>query len=297
MKPFEAGIHPSPYRLPGAARVGRVRLAVSHLERSLAFYTSIVGLVVLARDEEDHVAQLGVGGEVLLELQQLAGVQGIQNRSRLGLYHTAFLLPSRPALADFVLHLQNSDVPFGSSDHLVSEAVYLTDPDGLTVEVYADRPREQWAVEKGELLGGILPLGFHELLPVASGRWSGAPLGTTVGHLHFFVGDLSQAKKFYHDALGLDIMTWRLRGALFTSAGGYHHHIGLNIWAAGSPVASAQDARLLFWQLLLPNYQDVEEVKASCAREGYAGQRNGFSDPWGIRIELSSEAEKLDCPA
>ncbi len=298
---IEAGIHPAAYRLPSAARIGRVRLAVSHLDRSVVFYTAVIGLVILSHIEQDHVAHLGVAGndEVLLELQQLPGVQSIQNRSRLGLYHTAFLLPSRSALANFVLHVQTDGVPFASSDHLYSEALYLTDPDGLSVEVYADRPQEQWTVEGAELLTGVLPLRFHELLAVASGRWSGAPLGTSMGHLHFFVGDLTDAKKFYHDALGLDIMTWRYPGALFTSAGGYHHHVGLNIWASDSPAASVQDARLLFWELLLPSEQDVVEVKASFAREGYAAERDGFakpvfSDPWGIRIELFSEEAKSE---
>jgi catechol 2,3-dioxygenase len=297
----EAGIHPAAYRLPSAAQIGRVRLAVSHLDRSIAFYTTVIGLVVLSRNEQEHVAHLGVAGsdEVLLELQQLPGVQGLKNGGRIGLYHTAFLLPSRSALANFVLHLRSTGVPFASSDHLVSEALYLTDPDGLQVEVYADRPREQWTVEDGELLMGVLPLRFHELLPLASDRWSGAPLGTSMGHLHFFVGDLIRAKKFYHGALGLDIMAWRYPGALFTSAGGYHHHVGLNIWAAASPAASAHDARLLFWELLLPSDQDVEEVKASFAREGYSAERDGFakplfSDPWGIRVELSSEEAKSE---
>ncbi len=291
----DAGIHPSPYRLPDAARVGLVRLAVSNLERSVAFYTGVIGLSVLSADPQG-IARLGVKGtrEVLLELQEVPGVQSIERRTRLGLYHTAFLLPTREALASFVLHLESRRVPFGSSDHLYSEALYLTDPDGLTVEVYADRPSVQWTVEERELVTGVLPLRLQELTSLAKDTWSGVPPGTTMGHLHFFVGDLEQAKNFYHHALGLDIMTWRYPGALFTSAGGYHHHVGLNIWAVGSPPASDKDARLLFWKLVLPGNEDVERVKASFQRAGYsvAVASSGepmISDPWGIRVVLATE--------
>jgi catechol 2,3-dioxygenase len=209
----EVGIHPSPYRLPDKTRVGRARLAVSSLERSVDFYTSIIGLPILfeTTSDKERVAYLGIKGtdEVLLELHEIPGVHSIGHGTRLGLYHTAFLLPTREALASFVLHLKSREVPFGSSDHLYSEALYFTDPDGLTVEVYADRPREQWTVEGRELITGVTPLRFQDLLSVARGTWSGAPLGTSMGHLHFFVGDLEKAKTFYHHGLGLDIMTWR----------------------------------------------------------------------------------------
>ncbi len=230
---IQAGIRPTPYRLPPTTRLGRVLLAVSNLERSVDFYTNVIGLSLLSETTtgQHRVAHLGIKGapQVLLQLQQTPGVQPIHRRTRLGLYHTAFLLPTREALAAFIHHLQTRGIPFGSADHLVSEALYLTDPDGLTVEVYADRPSDQWTVEDRELLLGVLPLTLPLTLddpmpptPQAkglqsgtgtsgtrtSGSWTGAPLGTTLGHLHFYIGDLQQAKNFYHHALGLAVSQW-----------------------------------------------------------------------------------------
>ena len=141
-------------RLPMSARIGRVRLAVSELELSIRFYTRVIGLVLIDRGKSNDgpFARLGVDGRVLLELQELAGVDSIGQRSRLGLYHTAFLLPTREDLGAFVEHLRKLGLRFGAGDHLVSEAIYLADPDGLQVEVYADRPRSGWSYAGGEVL-------------------------------------------------------------------------------------------------------------------------------------------------
>ncbi len=278
------------YRLPNAAHVGRVRLAVSELARSVAFYRDVIGLRVLAQDGE--LALLGVAGNVLLELEALPGVQPIGRRTRLGLYHTAFLLPSRSALGGFVNHLREAGVAFGAGDHLYSEALYLVDPDGLSVEVYADRPRSTWTAEGQELVSATNAVDFASLSAAATGTWAGAPEGTTVGHIHLYVGDLQEAARFYHEALGLTIMTWRYPGALFTSAGGYHHHVGLNVWAAGSPVASETDARLLYWELRLP---DAEKAAKSLRAGGFevsVDNDGSFSctDSWGIRVKLIEES-------
>jgi len=288
---------PPGYRLPDAAHVGRVRLAVSNLDRAVHFYSEIIGLAVLGRNPDSNLVQLGAHGghRVLLELEELPGINPIGRRTRLGLYHTAFLLPDRQSLSSFVLHLGNHSVPFGSADHEVSEALYLTDPDGLSVEVYADRPRSEWPVEHGQIQGGVEPLRFHELPPVAPGSWQGAPAGTTVGHVHFFVGDLRKAADFYHAGLGLDHALWPLPSAMFLSAGGYHHHVGTNIWAAGSPVASAEDARLLFWELALPDSEEIDRAAASMTTAGFPETRSvpgsrTFTDPWGITVALVAPA-------
>lgn len=287
----EIGIHPPNYRLPGTAHIGRVRLAVSDLARSITFYSRVIGLTLLHL--EGNLAQLGIAenDRILLELEQLPGVQSIERRSRLGLYHTAFLLPNREALSSFVRHLAQLNVSFGSGDHLYSEALYLTDPDGLTVEVYADRPRDQWLVEGREIVSATNPVRFEQLPLVDDASWHGAPTGTTIGHVHLYVGDLDRAASFYNAALGLDIVTWRYPGALFTSAGGYHHHVGLNVWAAGSPVAAATDARLLFWELVLPSEDEQQKVLASLLAAGYAQTRTthgapAITDPWGITVAL-----------
>ncbi|MEG9437759.1 VOC family protein [Edaphobacter sp. HDX4] len=284
------GIHPSTFRLPATARIGRVRLAVSQLARSVHFYSEVIGLAVLER--EGNLAKLGAkhSQRVLLELEELPGVHPLGRRTRLGLYHTAFLLPSRSALSNFVQHLRRDEIEFGAGDHLYSEAIYLVDPDGLSVEVYADRPRSEWVVENGELLTGVEPVRFETFPVVAADDWRGAPAGTTMGHVHFYVGDLEQAKKFYHSGLGLDITTWRYPGALFTSAGGYHHHVGLNVWVAQSPVASTEDSRLLFWEILLPDSGEIQRAAESLMKAGYPPLQQGngllFRDPWGITVAL-----------
>ena len=287
------GIHAPTFRLPATARIGRVRLAVSQLARSVHFYSEVIGLAVLER--EGNLVKLGAQNsqQVLLELEELPGVHPIGHRTRLGLYHTAFLLPSRSALSSFVQHLRQDGIEFGAADHLYSEAIYLVDPDGLSVEVYADRPRSEWLVENRELVTAVDPLRFETFPVVAADSWRGAPAGTIMGHLHFYVGDLEQAKKFYHSGLGLDITTWRYPGALFTSAGGYHHHIGLNIWVANSPRASTTDSRLLFWEILLPDSGEVRRAAESLVKAGYPPLQEGngmhFKDPWGITVALTVE--------
>ena len=284
------GINPPTFRLPATARIGRVRLAVSQLARSVHFYSEVIGLAVLEIDGK--IAKLGAQDSklVLLELEELPGVHAIDRQTRLGLYHTAFLLPSRPALSSFVQHLRQDGIEFGAGDHIYSEAIYLVDPDGLSVEVYADRPRSEWVVENGELVSAADPVRFETFPAVAPDSWRGAPAGTTMGHVHFYVGDLEQAKKFYHSGLGLDITRWRYPGALFTSAGGYHHHVGLNVWVANSPVASNENSRLLFWEILLPDRDEVHRAAESLVRAAYPPlqESNGliFRDPWGITVAL-----------
>jgi catechol 2,3-dioxygenase len=254
------------------------------------FYSNVIGLSVL--EMEGRIARLGPQNSklVLLELEAMPGVHPIGRRTRLGLYHTAFLLPTRSALSSFVQHLRQDGIEFGAGDHLYSEAVYLVDPDGLSVEVYADRPRSEWLVENGELLTGVDTVRFETFPAVAAGSWGGAPAGTTMGHVHFYVGALEQAKNFYHTGLGLDITTWRYPGALFTSAGGYHHHVGLNVWVANSRVASTEDSRLLFWEILLPDSREIQRAAESMVEAGYPPLQDGdglhFKDPWGITVAL-----------
>jgi catechol 2,3-dioxygenase len=288
-----AGIRPPNYRLPASTHVGKVRLAVSDLDASIAFYSGVVGLRVVSR--EGNLARLGAQttNQILLELEGVPGVRPILHGKRLGLYHSAFLLPSREDLSSFVQHLRQLRVPFAAGDHLVSEAIYLTDPDGLEVEVYADRPRELWHYSGSQLRMGTMAVDFDSLPQVAPDSWKGTRSGTTVGHMHFYVGDLEAASVFYHEGLGLDIMV-QIPSALFTSAGGYHHHVGLNLWAAGSPVAGETDARLLSWELILPDEIDVSHALQSLRTNGFeektdADGRTMVTDPWGITVALVSK--------
>lgn len=235
---------------------------------------------------------------VLLELEEQPGVRPIEPGSRLGLYHTAFLLPTRKDLGRFVRHLNRHRIPFGAGDHLYSEALYLTDPDGLTVEVYADRDRSTWQVEDRELLSATNPVRLGELAALSSDPWLGMPAATTVGHVHLYVGHLQQASSFYHQGLGLDLTTWRFPGALFLSAGGYHHHVAVNTWASASPVASEHDARLLFWELMLPTADEISRASASLRAAGFepltaAGNIPRWTDPWNIQVALVPEPSDL----
>ena len=289
------GIAPPAYRLPDTAHVGLVELQVSDLERSLAYYQQVLGFRVIGR-AGGH-AELGSAGSErpLLRLREQAGARRVPSQGRIGLYHFAILLPDRASLGRFVAHLAESGARAGAADHLVSEALYLHDPDGLGIEVYADRARETWQADGGELRMATLPLDVASLVDAAGGeRWSGMPAGTTMGHIHLHVGDLQRASGFYHDALGLDTMVWSYTGALFMSAGGYHHHLGLNTWAGPDAIAAREDeARLLAWQLVLPDASSVAEARRSIASSGVEvreGDDGWFSaDPWGTTLHVVAE--------
>lgn len=290
------GIAPPAYRLPPSARVGAVDLQVSNLERSLAFYEGVLGLQLSAR--RGGYADLGGedGTEPLVRLHEQPGVRRVPPQGRIGLYHFAILLPDRASLGRFVAHLGAIGARAGAADHLVSEALYLHDPDGLGIEVYADRPRDSWQSADGELRMATLPLDVDGV--VASGRgerWTGMPRGTTMGHVHLHVGALERASDFYHAALGLDTMVWSYAGALFMAAGGYHHHLGLNTWAGPDAVPARDDeARLLSWQLVLPDPASMAGARHSLASSGFAvreGEDGWFAaDPWGTTLHVVAES-------
>ncbi len=285
---------PSP-RLPEATRLGPVRLQVGDLGRSRSFYEDVLGLRMLAPSEDDRVMLSPNGNDTpLIELVERPGTQARSPRSRLGLFHVALRLPDRAALGQFVRHLAEADIRVGMSDHRVSEAVYLNDPDGLGLEVYADRPRETWQWdEDGELAMTTEPLDTQSLVAAApEAPWTGLPAGTTVGHVHLHVGDLEEAAAFYHGALGLDKTVWTYPGALFLAAGGYHHHLGTNVWAGDAPPPAEDDGQLLEWTLLLPDAGDVEATAHRLEQAGYAAERDGpdcyTQDPWGTSLRITS---------
>lgn len=290
---IEYGIPAPNYRLPAATRVGRVKLQVSDLERSLAFYQTVLGLRVL--EKSGNRAALGAhdSDTPIVELVERKGARPVPRRGLLGLYHFAILLPDRAALGRFLRHLADAGANPGMSDHFVSEAVYLQDPDNLGIEIYADRPRSEWRTEQGQLSMTTVPLDVGSVLEAAGDElWAGAPAGTKVGHVHLHVGDIDQASAFYHDALGLDKMVWNYPGALFLSAGGYHHHLGTNTWARGAPSASDDDARLLEWEIVVPENTDVDAAAASLMSASHEVQREGAGavthDPWGTQLRIKS---------
>lgn len=214
-----------------ALRIGSVELAVSDLSRSADFYERVLGLPLIERDE--HTARLGADPEQpALLLTNIAAPAPAPPRST-GLYHVAWLHPTRAALADTVRRVASARWRFdGASDHGVSEALYLSDPDGLGIEIYVDRPREIWqrpADGQGvEMVS--LPLDVDDLLAQAAGEPSAAvEQGTHIGHVHLKVSDVPRANAFYRDALGFEEQA-QIPSAAFVSAGGYHHHLGLNSW-------------------------------------------------------------------
>jgi catechol 2,3-dioxygenase len=268
-----------------------VRLQVADLDRSAGYYERILGLRVL-ESTPDRATLAAQGDETpLIELNELRGATPVPRRGRLGLYHFALLLPDRAWLGRFVAHLRALGEYAGSADHLVSEALYLTDPDGLGIEVYADRPRSSWRMQGRALAMASDPLDLDDLVRAAGGQpWTGAPPGTRMGHVHLYVGDLESAGAFYHAGLGLDRIVLNFPGALFMSAGGYHHHLGTNIWAAGAPAATEGDARLLEWTIQLPKRSDMEGAVRSLAASGHEVRQDSgdalAADPWGTNVRL-----------
>ncbi len=283
---------PAPgYRLPETTRLGAVRLQVTDLNRSLAYYQGILGLVLLHRDGGD--ASLGLAGGVrpLVHLHERGAGRAPGRGERLGLYHFALLVPDRAALGRLIAHLAVSGVQVAAADHAVSEALYLWDPDGLGIEVYADRPRDEWRTIGRELFMTTERLDMRSLATAAGEEpWTGLPAGTVLGHMHLHVGDIAGAEAFYHRALGFDKMVWSYPGALFLSAGGYHHHLGTNNWAANAPRRAENEPGLLEWEINVPTSDDAHAAVDSCARAGadVEHQRDTWTvrDPWGTTLRL-----------
>lgn len=218
--------------LPQQLEIGLVQIRVSNLERSLSFYQNVIGLKILR--QQGRTAELTADGQqVLLVLREIEQAQVLRRNSVAGLYHFAILLPDRPSLGLVLRNLIDSGISVGQGDHLVSEALYIEDPDHNGIELYRDRPRDTWKYEAtGEVVMTTDPVDVDGLLAASEGlSWTGLPAGTVMGHVHFHVGDLAEAKKFYVDALGFAVTAHYGDAAMFISAGGYHHHMGLNTWA------------------------------------------------------------------
>lgn len=287
------GVAPPAFRLSDATTLGPVHLQVSDLARSLDYYQRVIGL--RADETADDTAVLTAHGDdrALVVLRSRPGVSRAR-RGAFGLYHFALLLPDRAALGRFAAHLAAQHIQVGMADHLVSEALYLSDPDGLGIEIYADRPCATWQYRDLELAMTTDPLDVTGLIAAGRGEaWDGAPLNTTMGHVHLHVGNLDNAEAFYHRALGFDKTVWRYPGALFLSAGGYHHHLGTNVWSPG-PAPGADHARLLAWELIVPSHDDVLSGARSLRDAGYRFDESErgvrVSDPWGTTVHFRAHA-------
>jgi catechol 2,3-dioxygenase len=287
------GESPSGFRLPVETRLGRVKLQIADLARSIEFYEEVLGLRTTDGDASTAVLAAHDDDIPIVELTEKAGVKPVPARTRTGLFHSAILLPDRPSLGLFVKHLSAVNARAGSSDHLVSESFYLQDPDNLGIEVYADRPREEWRRVGRELMMATDPIDIGSLMQVTDGKWTGMPAGTRIGHVHLHVGDIASASSFYSEAVGFDRTVWSYPGALFLSAGGYHHHLGTNIWAGRDASRPAEnEAQLLEWTIELPTATDVRDVANSLTQAGHAAQWDQSNhsvtaeDPWGTRLRV-----------
>jgi catechol 2,3-dioxygenase len=281
-----------------ATTVGLLSLSVSDLDRSVTFYTEAIGLTLLQRDAEG--ATLGVGETPLLLLTERPGARPWprEQQSYTGLYHFAILMPTRKDLGRWLRHWLELGFPLpGQGDHLVSEALYLSDPDENGIEIYRDRPRSEWHWDGGQVRMGTGPVDIRGLLDEAQRAnepWTGMPMGTHLGHMHLQVGDIAKAEAFYHDVLGFDVVA-RMPTALFISAGGYHHHIGMNIWhSKGASPAPADMVGLRFYTIDLPSKEAQQAVVARLDAAGIPYTRAGevirVQDPWQNTILLQVDA-------
>lgn len=282
-----------------ATAIGTVRLTVSDLERSLAFYERTLGLIAGGR--EGSIAGLaGPDGAPLVELEGNPSAHPLDRRAT-GLFHLAILVPSRLELARSLWRLAVRRWPLdGASDHLVSEALYLSDPDGNGIEIYSDRPRAQWPRTNGQLEMATLPLDIDRLLseldagaaddPAVPGT---VPAGTRIGHIHLQVSDLREGEEFYSGVLGFEVTVRGYPGALFVSAGGYHHHIGLNTWrSAGAKPPLGGSIGLREYEVVFPDDRALEEavgrVQAAGLGADTVARGARVRDPSGNAVVLRS---------
>ncbi len=280
------------FALTRPAHVGRAHLVVTDLDTASKFYQDIIGLTVL--DKSASGVLLGAHGLPLLQLTTGNGVTRAPRQSA-GLFHTAFLMPNRAELAHWLANAAHKGVQLdGASDHLVSEALYLSDPEGNGIEIYRDRTPDEWTyLPDGTVQMATERLNLQALYDSApKSEWHGMAPGSSVGHIHLQVGDIPQADAFYRDVLGLKIMA-RYPGASFFASGGYHHHIAANIW--NSRGAKARQDNMTGLSDYSVRFNDKEALtKALAALEAQeiattkTAEGHALKDPWGIGLTLAA---------
>jgi catechol 2,3-dioxygenase len=283
------------YQIPATTHLGEVSLRISNLERSIQFYTEVVGLKLLERSEK--IATLTADGkQSLLRLEQLTDAVTMPVRSTSGLYHFAILLPDRKSLGLTLRNLAESGIEIGQGDHLVSEAFYISDPDQNGIEIYADRARDTWKRDAdNNYIMSSDPVDVDSLFALAANEpWQGLPAGTVIGHVHFHVRSLEESRRFYTGVLGFDIVgNFANMSALFVSAGGYHHHIGLNIWAgAGAPVNPDNATGIDYFTIIYDGKEQLEQALEQLRQSNTSIEQQGKDwftvDPQNIRIRLTT---------
>ncbi len=265
---------------------------MADLDRSIRFYQDVIGLQLTAQDGD--TATLGVEGTALLALRAVPGAAPVPQRAT-GLFHVAILLPTAADLGRALQRMIAAGIPVGQGDHLVSEALYLSDPDGNGIEVYRDRPRGTWRWQNVRVQMATDPVDLAALIAAAEreGTAAAAPSGTTIGHVHLKVADIGEARSFFVDVLGFSV-TAEWPGAFFVSAGGYHHHFGLNTWQSrGAGPAPASTAGLVSYSIVLPDAAALERVVGRLNTGGIDYTRDGgnvlLRDPWNNQVVLAVE--------
>jgi len=285
--PATTSIHPG-------TNIGLVTLRVADLERSRRFYQGILAFQPI-KEEPGKVVLGGQDKQPLLELIEVPGAAP-QPRRATGLYHVAILFPTRADLGRELLRVAAAGIQIGQGDHLVSEALYISDPDDNGLELYRDRPRDTWHWTNGMVematdpvdIQGMIEEGQRDAEP-----WEVIPAGTRVGHIHLQVGDIKEAKRFYHTILGFNVTAdLSAHGALFVSAGGYHHHIGLNTWhSRGAKPTPSNAAGLQSYVIAIPTREGLQEVKERLVAHQVPFEEQEdlirVNDPWSNQILLS----------
>lgn len=240
-----------------------ITLNISDLQRSLAFYTDFLGFHILEQEERKAVLTAD-GKSPIIILQQPDGVSP-KEAGRSGLYHFAILLPSRADLGEMLIHLVKNNYPLGAADHLVSEALYLNDPDGNGIEIYHDRQAEEWTWQNNYVHMTTDSLDGEGVMKAANGKqWSGMPANTVMGHIHLHVSHLQEAGTFYRNVLGYDVVCEFGKQALFLSTGRYHHHVGMNTWnGVGALPPSANSVGMKEYSIAIPDVAYMEKIKQS----------------------------------
>jgi catechol 2,3-dioxygenase len=267
---------------------GEVNIKVSNLDRAISFYQNIIGLKVLNKSAE-RVILTANGNTPLVTLEQPSDVIPLAGRHS-GLYHYALLLPTRGDLSVFLRHLIQTKYPFGAGDHYVSEALYITDPDGNGIEIYRDRPSSEWKWDNGLVEMATIEIDAQGILAESDAPWEGLPTGTILGHMHLHVGNLKQAEQFYNDVLNFKTVSYYPQAA-FMSTGAYHHHIAINTWQGVGVLTPPRNMVGLNWYSLV--YPDVAARQTVIDQLEQAGvvvtqELDGYmtSDPAGNQIRL-----------
>lgn len=262
----------NPFTLPPSTHIANIHLQVSNLDRSLSFYSGLMGFKETHRGKASADLSASGTGPLLIRLSEYPDARPKPSRTT-GLYHVAIRLPDRSSLAHLFQHLINNQVPFqGFSDHKVSEALYLADPDSIGLELYVDRPRDQWPRMDDMVAMTTEPLDIEDLLRQRgnnSSQWDGIPPETDIGHIHLQVSDLAETEDFYHTLLGFDVTQRSYPGALFLSAGGYHHHIGTNTWSSrAAPPPPVDAVGLLSYSIKIPDWDAWETLYVRLQESG-----------------------------